>query len=103
MDANPTTDSAPEPTSGRELHSFADVIALWESPAEMARDLTGVTDITVRSWRRRGIPGDYWQEIVDAAARRGYAGVTHELLARLGARPKAATLASATPDAGARA
>lgn len=69
-----------------DLDSWAAIIELWESAAELGRDLKDVTDISVRAWKVRGIPGSYWEGVVAAAARRGYQGVTLELCARLAAR-----------------
>jgi hypothetical protein len=46
--------------------SFAEVINLWSS----ANDLAVVLDVeavTVRAWRRRGIPARYWSAVAQAA------------------------------------
>lgn len=68
-----------------QLQTFADVIALWGKAPEMAKDV-GVTEIVVRAWRRRGIPGEYWASVVSAAQDKPFAPhVTLELLAHLGA------------------
>lgn len=66
-----------------EPSSFAEVISLWPSTVEMARDLS-VKEVTVRAWRARGIPGSYWLPIAQKAAERGIANVTVERLAFLG-------------------
>jgi hypothetical protein len=65
--------------------SFADVIALWPSAADLSRDMHGVKEVTVRAWKKRGIPAEYWPEIVALAQGRGFAAVTLELLASLAA------------------
>jgi len=46
--------------------SFAEVIALWPSAAELAAVLD-VEAVTVRAWRRRGIPARYWSVVAEAA------------------------------------
>lgn len=69
-----------------DLDSWAAVIELWPSAAELGRDLGGVMDVTARAWKARGIPGEYWEGVVAAAARRGFAAVTLELLSRLAAK-----------------
>jgi hypothetical protein len=57
----PTAD--PEPpaarrSSGSAPASFAEVINLWPSATELAAVLD-VEAVTVRAWRRRGIPARY--------------------------------------------
>ena len=62
--------------------SFAEVIALWPS----ANDLAAVLDVeavTVRAWRRRGIPARYWSAVA-LAARVTNRPVDERLLAELG-------------------
>jgi hypothetical protein len=62
--------------------SFAEVIALWPS----ARDLASILDVeavTVRAWRRRGIPARYWAAVA-RAARVTDRPVDERLLAELG-------------------
>jgi hypothetical protein len=72
------------------VQTFADVIRLWGSAREMADEI-GVSDIVVRAWRRRGIPGEYWSRIVAVAQDKPFADlVTLELLASLGAQRKQA-------------
>ena len=70
------------------MDSFADIIGRWPSAASLAGDLNalGVTvrPVTVRYWRNHGIPGPYWDHVCDAAAQRGFSGVTQALLCRLG-------------------
>jgi hypothetical protein len=65
--------------------SFAAIIELWPSAAELSRDLTYVKEVTVRAWKVRGIPAEYWAEIATAALARGIRGVTIKRLARLAA------------------
>lgn len=62
--------------------SFAEVIALWPS----ANDLAAVLDVeavTVRAWRKRGIPARYWAAVA-LAARVTNRPVDERLLAELG-------------------
>lgn len=46
--------------------SFAEVINLWPSANELAVVLD-VEAVTVRAWRRRGIPARYWSAVAQAA------------------------------------
>ena len=75
-------------TSGiiRRMKTFADIINLWPTAEELARDL-GVTGLVVRAWRNReSIPAEYWTAIAEAARKRKIRGVTLELFAGLAAR-----------------
>jgi hypothetical protein len=67
--------------------SFAAVINLWPSASELAAILD-VESVTVRAWRRRGIPARYWAAVA-AAARFSGRPVDERLLAELGAIRKA--------------
>jgi hypothetical protein len=62
--------------------SFAAVISLWPSAAELAAVLD-VEAVTVRAWRRRGIPARYWAAVAHAA-RLSNRPVDERLLAELG-------------------
>ena len=57
----PTRRPAPPPPT-----SFAEVINLWSSANELAVVLD-VEAVTVRAWRRRGIPARYWSAVAQAA------------------------------------
>jgi hypothetical protein len=46
--------------------SFAEVIGLWPSATDLAETLD-VEAVTVRAWRRRGIPAHYWSAVAMAA------------------------------------
>jgi hypothetical protein len=70
----------------QRLTTFADIIELWPSAAELARDLNEVKDITVRAWKARGIPAQYWDEVVASAHRRGFDQVSVEMLSALAAK-----------------
>jgi hypothetical protein len=67
-----------------DLDSFAAVIELWPTAAELGRDIE-VSAVLVRAWKVRGIPSEYWIDVVNSAQQRGIVGVTLELLAQLSA------------------
>jgi hypothetical protein len=71
-----------------DFQTFSDVIGLWPSATELARDL-GVKEVTARAWKARGIPAQYWADLVSAANNRNLTGVTFERLAALAAREAA--------------
>ena len=53
------------------VRTFRDVIALWDSPADLAEDVGAKLD-AVRKWGERDrIPSEYWQRTIDAASARG--------------------------------
>jgi hypothetical protein len=62
--------------------SFAEVIALWPNASDLAAVLD-VEAVTVRAWRRRGIPARYWAAVAEAARFSGRP-VDERLLAELG-------------------
>lgn len=66
------------------MKTFADIIHCWPSTAEFARDVC-VSPNMAYAWRRRGIPGNHFLAVVEAAQRRGFTNITHELLCRLAA------------------
>jgi hypothetical protein len=62
------------------MNCFAAILDLWPSGADLARDI-GVETYLPRMWRHRGvIPPRYWPVIVDCARRRGFDGVSVEIL-----------------------
>lgn len=67
--------------------NFAAVINLWPSASELAAILD-VEAVTVRAWRRRGIPARYWAAVASAARFTGRP-VDERLLAELGSIRKA--------------
>ncbi len=75
-----TATSAPRPPVVPT--SFAGVIGLWPSAAELA-EVLDVEAVTVRAWRRRGIPARYWSGVA-LAARLSNRPVDERLLAELG-------------------
>lgn len=66
------------------MDSFADIIGAWPSAVTLAADV-GVKPVTARAWKARGIPSEYWRDVVQAAGKRNIGGVTLETLARLAA------------------
>ena len=68
-----------------EPQSHAEIIALWPS-AEALAEALGEQGVKVRQWKRRGIPSDYWPDLVDLAKARGLTQVTEAVLARLSPR-----------------
>lgn len=70
--------------------TFIDIMDLWPSQKHFWEDLTGehpgLAYPTVRSWHQRdSISGGYYDAIVEAARRRGFTQVTHEMLCRAAA------------------
>lgn len=67
------------------MNSFAEIIALWPTVAAFADDV-GVKYPTAASWEQRNtLPSDIWEDVVLAAADRGFEGVTLERLAAIAA------------------
>jgi hypothetical protein len=62
------------------MRRHREVIELWPTRAEFAREL-GVAYQTARQWYARdNIPANYWPGVVSSAAARGLRQVTVELL-----------------------
>ncbi|WP_137125661.1 MULTISPECIES: hypothetical protein [Acetobacterales] len=59
------------------------MISLWPSASDLAAVLD-VEAVTVRAWRRRGIPARYWAAVAEAARFSGRP-IDERLLAELGA------------------
>jgi len=72
------------------MNTFREILGVWPSVAELARDC-GVRWQTVHQWRKRNsIPPTHWAALCGAARRRGIEGVTLETLAQIAARREAA-------------
>jgi hypothetical protein len=73
------------------ISKWNDVIGAWPTAVILTNQLRAmgidVSEITVRSWRCRGIPGVYWHHIETAAQAIGRADITVALMARLGMAP----------------
>lgn len=66
--------------------TVSDLMALWPSDAEFARD-AGIAPKHASMMKRRGsIPDDYRPGVIDAALRRGIEGVTYERLTLMHAK-----------------
>lgn len=60
-----------------------DVIALWPNRAALADDVA-MNKATVRAWwNTDSIPPIHFDKVINAAARRGFDGVTYAVLARI--------------------
>ncbi len=65
------------------MDSFSAVIAAFGKPSVFDAE-TGAPAGSGRTWKyRNAIPAEHWRATVDAARRRGIAGVTFERLAAL--------------------
>jgi hypothetical protein len=65
---------------------MADIISKWPSVAEFAKDL-GIEYSTAHTWRQRGLTdARRLLDIVKAAEKRGFDGVTLEKLANIAKR-----------------
>jgi hypothetical protein len=80
------------------MKRFVDIISCWPSVSDFASDI-GVRQGLASLWKHRDrIPGEYWCDVVGAASRRGYDGVTHEALCRIGSRQDTRSKAGAGGD-----
>jgi hypothetical protein len=80
--------------------SFREVIARWPATRFFARD-AGCSPLLARQWRHRNfIPPQYWPRITAGAARRGFAEVDADLLARLAAALRGAGAPAGKTPAG---
>ena len=68
-----------------ELGSFRSIIDLWPTKEAAADDIGADAGKVSKWWQRDSIPSPHWFAWVEAAGRRGFSGVTFELLARLAA------------------
>ena len=73
------------------MQTFAELIDLWSKPTPeepahpLAVDL-GVKSSLIAVWKHRNsIPSEHWAGVIASAAKRGVAGVTLEVMARLAA------------------
>lgn len=88
-------------TDTATIDTVAALMGLWPSDADFARDI-GIKPSHGQTIKLRGsLPVDYWPATIAAAARRGFGGVTAELLMRLHAGERLAppTAPDAAPDA----
>ena len=90
----------PRPHTPQMPRDFAEVINLWRSATELAIALD-VEAVTVRAWRRRGIPARHWAGVA-AAARMTGKPVDERLLTELGSIGRARATGDASADRSAR-
>lgn len=65
--------------------SFREVLALWPRISDAAQDL-GMPYERVAQWAKRdSIPAEYWPEVINAAAARGFKYVSLPILVDLAA------------------
>jgi hypothetical protein len=62
--------------------SHADLIRLWSSTREFARDMAMDVGVVEQWLRRSSIPGRYWAWMVLCGQKRAYAAVTLDNLSR---------------------
>jgi hypothetical protein len=86
----------PRPHTPQMPRDFAEVINLWRSATELAIALD-VEAVTVRAWRRRGIPARHWAGVA-AAARMTGKPVDERLLTELGSIGRSRTISDASAD-----
>ena len=65
------------------MQTHADVMALWPTAQALADDLPAdLGGAAVRHWKREGrIPAHRFDDVISAAKKRGFKGVTYPLLA----------------------
>ena len=90
----------PRPHTPQMPRDFAEVINLWRSATELAIALD-VEAVTVRAWRRRGIPARHWAGVA-AAARMTGKPVDERLLTELGSIGRARAMGDASADRSAK-
>jgi len=71
------------------MRSFLDIIKLWPSDTDFARDINVRPNHLQTMKVRESIPAEYWPALVNAARRRRIAGVTLDQLGSLKAKARA--------------
>ena len=65
------------------VDSFREVLGLWSTLRDFASEVDAPL-VSARKWHQRdSIPPEFWIKVSDAAQRRGFDGITVELLTRL--------------------
>ena len=62
----------PQPCDISSIDSIEAVFGIWESQAQMARDLNVAYYTVTKWWQRRRIPNEAWDAVIAAAARKGH-------------------------------
>lgn len=71
------------------MKTFRDIIGLWPSHRAMAGDC-GAKHWAVAKWHQRDrIPAEWWNAVVDGAAKAGHRSVTVEILADIASSRRA--------------
>ena len=84
----------PRRRSARGIDSFAEIIRLWPSYAELADDC-GVSYQTVASWHRRSsIPQIHWENVERSAKKRNIHAVSYSKLRSVAAVSQAPQVAN---------
>ena len=70
------------------MDTFSSLISRWETKSVLADDCR-VDYGVVHQWdRRNSIPGEYWNDVVKSAQKRGVDGVSLTLLANIKSKTK---------------
>jgi len=78
--------------------TVSDLLGLWPSLTDFASDIRVPLKNASAMKARGSINVDYWPDVVAAAERRGFEGVTYKCLALMHAkRPEPASTAGAAP------
>lgn len=67
------------------MNSYRKIIELWPTRAGFAEDLEIKQGTASAWWQRDSIPKEFWKPLVLIARKRGFKGVTYELLADIAA------------------
>jgi hypothetical protein len=78
------------------MRSFIDIIKLWPSNTDFARDINVRPNHLQTMKVRDSIPAEYWPALVNAARRRRIGGVTLEQLGSLRAKARGSRRTRAT-------
>lgn len=72
-------------TNDKSYTSFREIILLWPSAADLAKDMGKAVDSDmVRAWKMRdNIPSTWWNMLVYAARKRAITGITRKALCDL--------------------
>lgn len=65
------------------ITKYADIINSWDDLGDFAADIGVDRKHAYGMFARDSIPPLYWPNVVKGASKRGYAGITLELLAKL--------------------
>jgi hypothetical protein len=61
------------------VQSFKEVVAIWDTPDQMAADI-GNNAEAVRKWKQRdSIPADWWTRVISGAKAKGVDITAHRL------------------------